>query len=381
MTKTAIEPIKQPASKFSGLDVTKLTPFKKDTGRVDEDGNPVYESGFTDPQGNIIQSSTSIETEGGDLSPLIFKDPITTYSAPIKVGNQTFTGTYDANGNFQYGQGKEFYQNGHHWLPIVDAQGNVNYQNADPSGGIGDFIKMVAPLALGAIFPGAGTALGEALLGTGAAGASTLGGALIGAGTSAATGGDPIRGGLMGGIMPNLGAEIGDTGISIGQAVKGVQALQNKNPLALASLALSSATPSQTSGPSSADIEPGGFPVSGGEQYPQPFTVASSEDQPPASSSTSPLDSILPNAQKIIGGLGTAQKLINAAKSGPLGGISALTQFAKSNTPQASGDKLPTPRVDVSKLFPVSVNPPAYVPPSELIPLSNFESLNKLLTG
>jgi hypothetical protein len=259
--------------------------------------------------------------------------------------------------------------------------GTSPYLDMSKEMGFGNALKTIAPMFLSAIVPGLGTAVGEALLGAGAAGASTVGGALVGAGTSALTGGDPIRGGLMGGIMPNLGVEIGDTGISIGQAVKGVQALQSHNPLALASLALSSATPSPISGPSSADIEPGGFPVSGGEQYPQPFTMASSDDQTPASSNTSPLDSILPNAQKIIGGLGTAQKLINAAKSGPLGGISALTQFAKSNTPQASGDKLPTPRVDVSKLFPVSVNPPAYVPPSELIPLSNFESLNKLLTG
>jgi hypothetical protein len=281
---------------------------------------------------------------------------------------------------------------------IPDAKGNFTYQvaKADPwslegvvSGaahGLGDIAKdnpMLVSMILNAVAPGLGSVIGESLGLTGTA-ASMAGGALTGAGTAALTGGDIGRGALMGGIGGGSGTEIGDSGITLGNVAnvyKGVEALKSGNPLAIASAAASALSSNQNTGPNSKDFEQGSFPVSGGEQYPQPFSVASSEDQPPASSSKSPLDSILPNAQKIIGGLGTAQKLINAAKSGPLGGISALTQFAKSNTPQASGDKLPTPRVDVSKLFPVSDAPPAYVPPSRLIPLNDFESLNKLLTG
>lgn len=278
---------------------------------------------------------------------------------------------------------------------IPDAKGNLVYQVQKPEGwslgsllsGIGegvghiatsDAMKFLGPMIISGGLGGA-TGVGNAL-GIGNIG----GGAVLGAGTAALTGGDPLKGAFMGGLGGGSGAEIGDTGITIGDALKtykGIQALQGGNPLGIASLASQYLPSGEGLGLNSKDFEAESFPTSGGDQFPQPFTVALSEDQPPASSSKSPLDSILPNAQKIIGGLGTAQKLVNSVKSGPLGAISALTQIAKSSAPQASGDKLPPARADVRTLFPVSNSAPAYVEPSKLTPLNDFESLSKLLTG
>lgn len=278
---------------------------------------------------------------------------------------------------------------------IPDAKGNLTYQVAKPDAwslgslisGIGegvghiatsDAMKFLGPMMISGGLGGA-TGVGNAL-GIGNIG----GGAVLGAGTAALTGGDPLRGAFMGGLGGAGNVSIGDTGVTVGDAFKtykGIQALQSGNPLALVSAASGLLSPSEGTGPNKGDIEPGSFPVSGGEQYPQPFTVALADDQAPVGSTASPLDTILPNAQKIIGGLGTAQKLINTVKSGPLGAASALIQAAKSSAPQASGDKLPPSRADVRTLFPVSNSAPAYVEPSKLIPLSDFESLSKLLTG
>jgi len=206
--------------KFSSLDTSKLTPFTVDEGYDNELGQHTYHVEYKDAQGNVVKKSTSVENTSGenyDPSADVYR---TTYTAPITIGGQTFTGTYGEDGNFQYGQGKEFYQKGHHWLPVIDAQGKVTYQNNDPSDGFGDFVKMVAPIALGAIFPGAGLAIGESLLGAGAAGAATLGGAIMGGGTAALTGGDVGRGLIMGGLMPNLSTPVGTSGFTIGDALK-----------------------------------------------------------------------------------------------------------------------------------------------------------------
>jgi hypothetical protein len=105
---------------------------------------------------------------------------------------------------------------------------NGNLTNVfNKSGGLGDFIKTVAPLALGAIFPGAGLALGESLLGAGAAGAGALGGAAIGGGTAALSGGDVLKGALMGGLGGAGNVGIGDTGVTIGQATTGLNIVKN----------------------------------------------------------------------------------------------------------------------------------------------------------
>ena len=73
---------------------------------------------------------------------------------------------------------------------------------------IGDFFKLVLPIALNFIAPTLGSTIGAAL-GASAAWAPALGGALIGAGTSAITGGNPLQGAIMGGMGGGLGGNLG----------------------------------------------------------------------------------------------------------------------------------------------------------------------------
>lgn len=72
----------------------------------------------------------------------------------------------------------------------------------------GKIIRAVAPLALSYFAPGIGTALGGSLLGAGAAGASTLGNALIGGGLGALTGGG-LKGAALGALTGGVGANLG----------------------------------------------------------------------------------------------------------------------------------------------------------------------------
>ena len=65
----------------------------------------------------------------------------------------------------------------------------------------GGFLGTILGVALSFIAPGLGTAIGTALGASGSA-ASMLGGALLGGGLSAATGGNPLLGALTGGLMP-----------------------------------------------------------------------------------------------------------------------------------------------------------------------------------
>lgn len=70
--------------------------------------------------------------------------------------------------------------------------------------------------------PGIGTALGGAILGAGAAGASTLGSALIGAGTGALSGGG-LKGALTGAALGGIGGNLG----GIGQQTLGLSGTQS----------------------------------------------------------------------------------------------------------------------------------------------------------
>jgi len=178
--------------------------------------------------------------------------------------------------------------------------------------------------------------------------------------------------------------QIGDSGINVGDALKGVQAVQaisGGNPLALASIA-SQYLPSgkASTGPSARDVEPNSFPPS--DQYPEPFTVAQSGEPPTGGLTTasSSLSDILPAARKIIGGVNTVKGLSNAIKGGPLGLASAVMQATKGSAPSAN--KQPPARVDVNTLFPIGGNiAPSYAAPSELTSLNDFESLSKLLAS
>jgi len=308
------------------------------------------------------------------------------YRQLTNVGGKQVQVFYDDKGNFKNAIGDDITKNGHKYTPIYDQKGNI-VQYADAGGdGFGDFAKMVALSALtagvGSAFGGA-SGLGQSLFGLSGTAGQLAGGATLGAGRAALTGGnleDVIKGGVTGGALSGFGGqEIGDTGVNVGQAYKGIQALQSKNPLALVSAASSLLSPGST-GPNSKDFEVNSFPSTG--EFPQPFTVDQSDQTPTGglNATSSPLNDILPVAGKILQGINTVKGLTNAIKGGPLGAISALSQLAKSSAPQASGDKLPAPRVDVRNLYPIN-NAPAYVPTSQLTPLNDFESLNKLLTG
>lgn len=89
-------------------------------------------------------------------------------------------------------------------------------------GGIGKLLAAVAPIALNFIVPGFGAAIGGALGATGI-GASMLGSAVIGAGSSALAGGDPLKGAVGGALGAGaggaLGGAIGDaTGMTLSSA-------------------------------------------------------------------------------------------------------------------------------------------------------------------
>jgi hypothetical protein len=301
------------------------------------------------------------------------------YRQLTNVGGKQVQVFYDDKGNFKNAIGDDITKNGHKYTPIYDQKGNI-VRYADAGGdGFGDFAKMVA---LSALTAGAGGAsgVGQNLFGLSGTAGQLAGGATLGAGRAALTGGDVLKGALTGGALSGFGGqEIGETGINVGQAYKGIQALQSKNPLALVSAASSLLSPSST-GPNSKDFEVNSFPSTG--EFPQQFTVGQSDQTPTGglNATSSPLNDILPVAGKILQGVNTVKGLTNAIKGGPLGAISALTQLAKSSAPQASGDKLPAPRVDVRNLYPIN-NAPAYVPTSQLTPLNDFESLNKLLMG
>ena len=70
------------------------------------------------------------------------------------------------------------------------------------------FLAIALPIALDFIVPGAGTAIGASMGFTGTA-ATMVGGAVIGGGTAALTGGDPIKGALLGGLGGGLGEYAG----------------------------------------------------------------------------------------------------------------------------------------------------------------------------
>jgi hypothetical protein len=84
-----------------------------------------------------------------------------------------------------------------------------------------DMIKFLAPAVLGMGFPGAGAAVGGAL-GVG----TTAGAALLQAGLAKITGGDPLKAAAFSALMSNAGTQIGDTGFTVGDALKGVKVAQ-----------------------------------------------------------------------------------------------------------------------------------------------------------
>jgi hypothetical protein len=110
-------------------------------------------------------------------------------------------------------------------LKRMGGSGTINPQTGYPEYfSLKKFIKAALPIALSFIAPGLGTAIGSAILGTGASALATgvLGGAILGGGTAALTGGDWKKGMLMGGLGGGLGGAVGGAankalGLGLGQ--------------------------------------------------------------------------------------------------------------------------------------------------------------------
>jgi hypothetical protein len=98
----------------------------------------------------------------------------------------------------------------------------------------GKVLAAVAPVVLGAIIPGVGGIIGSALtgglLGSASTGAIALGGAALGAASSAIAGGNPLMGAVTGGIGAGLGDVLGggiNSGLNLGLSEGMANALGN----------------------------------------------------------------------------------------------------------------------------------------------------------
>ncbi len=90
----------------------------------------------------------------------------------------------------------------------------------------GGILGAILPIALNFIVPGIGGMIGTALGATGTA-ATMLGSAIIGGVSSAITGGDPLKGAIMGGLGSGLGSAVGSTasntlGLNLGSTAQNV---------------------------------------------------------------------------------------------------------------------------------------------------------------
>jgi hypothetical protein len=94
-------------------------------------------------------------------------------------------------------------------LQRMGGSGTINPQTGYPEYfSLKKFLAVALPIALDFIVPGAGTAIGSAMGFSGTA-ATMVGGAVIGGGTAALTGGDPLKGALLGGLGGGLGEYAG----------------------------------------------------------------------------------------------------------------------------------------------------------------------------
>lgn len=112
-------------------------------------------------------------------------------------------------------------------LRSMGGSGRINPRTGLPEYGfLSDLFKVAAPIVLSVVAPGIGTAIGTALGATGTA-ATMLGQAAIGGLTSAIGGGDPIKGALLGGLSGGLGNTLGAgvsdaLGLGLGETAQGL---------------------------------------------------------------------------------------------------------------------------------------------------------------
>jgi hypothetical protein len=94
-------------------------------------------------------------------------------------------------------------------LQRMGGSGTINPRTGYPEYfNLKKFLAVALPIALDFIVPGAGTAIGASMGFTGTA-ATMVGGAVIGGGTAALTGGDPLKGALLGGLGGGAGDYFG----------------------------------------------------------------------------------------------------------------------------------------------------------------------------
>ena len=112
-------------------------------------------------------------------------------------------------------------------LKRMGGSGTINPRTGYPEYfSLKKFLAVALPIALDFIVPGAGTAIGSAMGFTGTA-AAIAGGAVIGGGTAALTGGDPLKGALLGGLGGGAGDYLGSAansslGLNLGTAGQNV---------------------------------------------------------------------------------------------------------------------------------------------------------------
>jgi hypothetical protein len=106
--------------------------------------------------------------------------------------------------------------------------GTINPQTGLPEFfNLGSFLSAIIPIAINYFVPGAGVAIGEAM-GLAGTAAAIAGGAVIGAGSSALTGGNIAQGALMGGMGGGLGDWAGsatNAGLELGLSDAGAKTL------------------------------------------------------------------------------------------------------------------------------------------------------------
>lgn len=94
-------------------------------------------------------------------------------------------------------------------LKRMGGSGTINPRTGYPEYfSLKKFLAVALPIALDFIVPGAGSAIGSAMGFSGTA-ATMVGGAVIGGGTAALTGGDPLKGALLGGLGGGAGEYLG----------------------------------------------------------------------------------------------------------------------------------------------------------------------------
>lgn len=112
-------------------------------------------------------------------------------------------------------------------LKRMGGSGTINPRTGYPEYfSLKKFLRAALPIALNFIVPGAGAAIGASLGLTGTA-AAMAGSAIIGGGTAALTGGDPLKGAILGGLGGGLGEAVGGAansalGLDLGAAGQNV---------------------------------------------------------------------------------------------------------------------------------------------------------------